>query len=152
VIVPESLVLPDPVTHRDELFWNEAVAALAAVPPLGYKTGIEQNTKVLGDSGAAHFEVCSNDADRALGFGKQIQHLASRTMANRCEHIGLAIGSHDHAANMRKQLLTCQAEGYPLPESNAITIESEWLLGERSTEHRLTKMRTLSSQQFLEHW
>src|SRR5262249_51854004 len=98
-VVPELLVMRDPVPHRAESFGDEAVAAFAAVPPLGYETGIVQDTKVLGDGGAAHFEVCSNVADRAPGFGEQIQHLASRTMADRCEHIGLAIGSHDHAAN-----------------------------------------------------
>ena len=47
-----------------------------------------------------------------LGLGEQIQHLASRTMADRGEHIGLAIGSHNHAANIRKQMLTCQSLVY----------------------------------------
>jgi hypothetical protein len=93
---------------------------------------------VLGDGGAAHFEVCSNVADRALGFGEQIQHLASRRMADRCEHIGLAIGSHHHVAIIRKQLLTCQAQVYPLSESNAMTVEAEWLPGECSAERRRT--------------
>jgi hypothetical protein len=51
--------------------------------------------------------------------------LASRTMADRCKHIGLAIGGHDHAAIMRKQLLTCQA----LVESYTMALESEWLTG-----------------------
>ena len=100
----------DPLAHRAESFGDEAVAAFAAMPPLGDETGIEQDTKVLGNGGTAHFEVRSNVVDRALGFGEQVQHLASRTMADRCEHIGLAIGSHDHAANIRKQLLTCQAQ------------------------------------------
>lgn len=131
-VVPEPLVMCDPVAHRSKTFRDEAVAALAAVPPLGYETDIEQNAEVLGDGGAAHFEVCGNVADRAFGFGDQIQHLASRTMADRCEHIGLAIGSHDHAANMRKQLLTCQALVYPLSKNNATPVESEWLPEERT--------------------
>jgi hypothetical protein len=88
------------------------VAAFAAVPLLGQETGIEQDAEVLGDRRAAHFEVCRNVADRAFGFGEQIQHLASRTMADRGEHIGLAIGSQNHDANMRKQSLTCQAQEF----------------------------------------
>ena len=98
VVIPEPLVVRDPVAHRAESFGGEAVAAFAAVPPLGYEADIEQDAEVLGDGGAAHVEVCGNVADRALGFGEQIQHLASRTMADRCEHIGLTIGRHDHTA------------------------------------------------------
>ena len=121
VVIPEPLVMRDPVPHRTEPRGDEAIAPLSAMPPLGYETGIAQETKVLGDGGAAHFEVCSNVADRALGFSEQIQHLASRTMADRCEHIRLAIDSHDHGAIIRKQLLTCQAQLQRLSESNAMT-------------------------------
>jgi hypothetical protein len=125
VVIPEPLVMRDPVPHRTEPRGDEAIAPLSAMPPLGYETGIAQETKVLGDGGAAHFEVCSNVADRALGIDEQIQHLASRTVTDRCEHIGLAIGNHDHAANIRKKMLTCQAQVYPLSESNAMTVEAE---------------------------
>ena len=110
VVVPEPLVVRDPVPHRAESFGDEVVAAFAAVPLIGQETGIEQDAKVLGDRRAAHFEVCSNVADRSIGFGEQIQHLASPKMADRCEHIGLAIGSYHHAAIIGKQMLTCQVE------------------------------------------
>ena len=102
VVVPEPLVLRDPVPHRTESFGDKAVAALTAVPALGYETGIEQDTKVLGDGGAAHFKVCSNVADRALGVGEQIKHLTPHAMADRGEHIGFAIGKNNHASSIRK--------------------------------------------------
>lgn len=111
VVVPEPLVLREPVPHRAESFRDEVVAAFAAVPLLGQETGIEQDAEVLGDCRAAHFKVRSDVADRAV-FGEQIQHLASRTMTDRGEDIGLAIQSQNHGATIRKQSLTCQAEVY----------------------------------------
>lgn len=97
MVVPEPLVMCDPVAHRAEVFRDEAVAALATVPPLGDKTGIQQDAKVLGDGGAAHFEARGDDTDRALGTGELIEHLAPGAMADCGEHVGLAIGGHDHA-------------------------------------------------------
>lgn len=95
--VPKPLVLCDPVPHRGESFGHEVVAAFAAVPPLRQETGFEQDAEVLRDRGTAHFEMGCDVADRALGFGEQIQHLAARTMADRGEHIGLGVGSRHHA-------------------------------------------------------
>lgn len=118
MVVPEPLVMGDPVPHRTESFGDEVVAAFAAVALLCQETGIQQDAEVLGDRRAAHFEVGGDVADRAHISSQQIQHLASRTMADRCENIGLAIGSQDHDVNMRKQLLTCQAKECPLTESN----------------------------------
>ena len=117
----------DPVPHRTEPRGDKAIAPLSAMPLLRHETGIKQDTKVLGDCRAAHLEVCSNVADRALGFGEQIQHLASRTMADRCEHIMLALRSHNHAASISKQLLTCQAQGELLCEKQCDIYGMKWL-------------------------
>ena len=125
MVVPEPLVLRDPVAYGGESFGDEVVAAFAAVPLLGQETGIEQDAEVLRDRRAAHFEVCRNVADGALGFGEQIQHLTARTMADRGEHIGLATGIQDHAVNIRKRSLTCQLQVFPLSDSYAMTVESE---------------------------
>lgn len=114
MIVPELLVMGNPVAHRTKPFWNEAVAAFAAMPLFSHQTGIEQDTKVLRHGRTAHFEVGSNVVDRALGFIEQIQHLASPAMAYRYEHIGLgigiglSIGRHDHTVIISKRLLTRQ--------------------------------------------
>src|SRR5262245_6209177 len=105
---PEPLVMREPVAHRAELLRDEAVAALAAVPLLGHQTGVEQDTEVLGDGWAAHREVSRNVADGALGFGEEVEHPATRRMADRSKDIGLALGSRHHAAIIRKQMLTCQ--------------------------------------------
>jgi len=108
-VVPESLVMGDPVAHWAESCRDELVTALAAVPLLGQEAGIEQDPQVLGDCRAAHFEVGGDVADRAHVSDEQIQHLTARTMANRGKYIGLTNGRQDHGFNMRKQLLTCQA-------------------------------------------
>ena len=122
-VVPEPLVTCDPVPHLAELSGDEMVAAFATVPLLGQETGIEQDAKVLGDRRAAHFEMGRNLADRKLGFGEQIQHLAPRTMADRHEHIGLAIWGYDHAPNIGKQFLTSQVQVFPPSGSNAMAVE-----------------------------
>jgi len=109
-IVPELFVLRDPVPDWGEAFRDESVTAFAAVAPFGYKTSIKQNAKVLRDGRATHVEVCRDDAHGPLGYGQQIEHPASRPMADRCEHIRLAAASQDHTANMRKQSLTCQVQ------------------------------------------
>ena len=107
-VVPELLVVRDPVPHRAESFGDEAVAALSAVPVLRHETGIEQDAEVLGDGWAAHLEMSRNRVDGAVGQGEEIEHPATRGMANCPKDIRLAIGSHDHAVNIRKQTLTCQ--------------------------------------------
>ena len=94
-VVPELFVMRDPVPHRAELFRNEAVAAFAAVPLLGDETGIEQDAKVLGDGGAAHLELSRDRVDRAVGLDEEIQHSATRGMANCPKDIGLAIGRRE---------------------------------------------------------
>src|SRR5258707_15485950 len=97
-VIPEPLIKPDPVPHRAESFGDNAVAPFAPVALLGQETSIEQDAEVLGDGRAAHFKMRGDVVDRAFGVGEQIQHLPSRTMTDRCEHIGLVIGYHDHAA------------------------------------------------------
>ena len=48
--------------------------------------------------------------DGAVGLDEEIElSAATRGMANRAEHIRLAIGSHHHAASIRKETLTCQS-------------------------------------------
>ena len=107
VVVPEPLVMRDPVPHRAESFGDEAIPAFAAVPLLGHETGIEQNPEVLGDRRAAHLEVPRNRADGAVGLREQVEHVAPRGMADRAEHIGLAVRRY-HATSIRKQILTRQ--------------------------------------------
>ena len=101
VIVPEPLVMRDPVPHRAELFRDEAVAAFAAVPLLRHETGIKQNAQVLGDGWAAHLELSRNRVDGAVGVEEEIQHPATRGMANCPKDIRFAIGSHHHAVIIR---------------------------------------------------
>ncbi len=108
VVVREQLVLRDPIPHRFESLRDELVAALATMPLLCQEPGLEQDAEMLGDRRAAHFEVRSYVGDRAPGFSKKIEYLSSRPMADRCEDIGLALGSKNHKPNICKQSLTCQ--------------------------------------------
>ena len=78
------------------------------MPCFGHETGIEQDAQVLRDGRAAHLEMSRNRVDRAVGFDEQIEHPPPRGMADRSKNIGLVICSRHHAANIRKQILTCQ--------------------------------------------
>jgi len=98
----------DPVPYRAESFGDEVVAPLSAMPLLGHETGIKQDAKVLGDGRAAYLEMSRNRVDGAVGLEEEIEHLATRGMANCPKDIRLAIGSHHHIANIRKQTLTRQ--------------------------------------------
>jgi hypothetical protein len=48
VVVPEPLVVRDPVLHRTEPRGDKAIAALSAMPLLRHQTGIKQDAEVLG--------------------------------------------------------------------------------------------------------
>ena len=48
---------------------------------------------MLRDGRAAHLEMSRNRVDGAVGLDEQIEHPATRGMADRSEDIGLAIGS-----------------------------------------------------------
>ena len=100
MVVPEPLVMRDPVPHRAELFRDEAVAAFAAVPLLGHETGIEQDAEVLGDGGAAHLEVHRDRIHRPLTVGEEVEHPPPRRMADRREDLGLVLGGY-HGADYR---------------------------------------------------
>ncbi len=99
----------DPVPYRAESFGDEVVAAFAAVPLLRHETSIKQDAEVLGDRRAAHLEMPRNRVDGVVGLDEEIEHPATRGMANCPKDIGLAIGSHYHAVNISKEKLTCQA-------------------------------------------
>src|SRR5262249_39621244 len=103
----------DPIAHRAESFGDETVATLPAVSPLGYKSGIEQDAEVLRNGRPAHLEMSRNRVDGAVGLDQEIEHPATRGMADRSEHIGLAIGSHHHVAIIRKKTLTRQVRSGP---------------------------------------
>src|SRR5262249_19752390 len=103
----------DPVAHRAESFGDETVATLPAVSPLGYKSGIEQDAEVLRNGRPAHLEMSRNRVDGAVGLEEEIEHPATRGMANCPKDIRLAIGSHHHALNIRKENLTCQVRSGP---------------------------------------
>src|SRR5258708_11472706 len=113
VVIPEPLVMRDPVPHRTEPRGDEVIAPLSAMPLLRHETGIKQDAEVLGDGWAAHLEVSRNRVDRAVGLDKEIQHPATRGMANCPKDIRLAIGSHRHVANIRKTTLTRQGRRGP---------------------------------------
>ena len=102
-VVPEALVMREPVAHRAESFRDETVTALATMTLLGDETGIEQNAQMLGDGGTAHGEVSGDVGHGTLVVGKQIQHLAARLMTDSEKHIGLATGRRKHPFNIRKQ-------------------------------------------------
>src|SRR5580704_2128018 len=108
----------DPVPHRTEPRGDEAIVPLAAVPLLRHETGIKQDAEVLGDGWTAHLELSRNRVDGAVGLDKEVQHPATRGMANCPKDIRLAIRSH-HVANIRKQTLTRQVRSGPCRSGRA---------------------------------
>src|SRR5579884_2907816 len=113
VVIPEPLIMRDPVPHWAESFRDEMVAAFASVPLLRHETGIEQDAQVLGNRRPAHLEMSRNRVDGTIGLHEQIEHPAARGMSNSPKHIWFAIGRHHHAANICKKTLTCQVRSRP---------------------------------------
>jgi hypothetical protein len=72
VVIPEPLVVRDPVPHRTESLGDEAIAALSAMPLLRHETGIKQDAKVLGDGRAAHLELSRKRVSGAVGLEEEI--------------------------------------------------------------------------------
>jgi hypothetical protein len=72
VVIPEPLIVRDPVPHRTEPRGDEAIAPLSAMPLLGHETGIKQDAEVLGDGWAAHLEMSRNRVDGAVGLDEEI--------------------------------------------------------------------------------
>jgi hypothetical protein len=73
------------------------------MPVLRYETGIEQDAEVLGEGWTAHLELSRNRVHGAVGLDKEIQHPATRKMANGPKDIRgiwFAIGSYRHVANI----------------------------------------------------
>src|SRR5712691_9633426 len=110
VFIPEPLIVRHPVPYGPELRRDEVIAALSTMPLLGHEAGIEQDAEVLRDGRPAHLEMSRKRVDGAGGLDEEVEHPAPCRMADCCEDVGLAIGNHHHAANIRKRLLTCQAE------------------------------------------
>src|SRR5438309_11687502 len=104
----------DPVPHWTEPRGDEAIVPLSAMALLRHETGIKQDADVLGDGWAAHLEMSRNRVDGAVGLDKEIEHPATRGMANCPKDIRLAIESHPHAVTIRKQTLTRQVRSGPL--------------------------------------
>ena len=78
------------------------------MPPLRHETGIKQDAEVPGDGRAAHPEMSRNRVHGAVGLDEEIEHPATRGMANCPKDIRLAIGRHHRAVNIRKETITCQ--------------------------------------------
>ena len=102
VVIPELLVMRNPVPHRTEPRGDEAIAPLSSMPLLCHETGIKQDAEVLGDGWAAHLEMSRNRVDGAVSLDEEIQHPTTRGVANSPKDIRFAIESYHHAVNIRK--------------------------------------------------
>ena len=111
VVIPESLVVRDPVPHGGEPLRDESIVTLPAMPLFGNQAGIEQHAQVLGNRGTGHLKMTGERMNGALGQSQEIEHLAPRRMTDRPKDRLFVIGSFHHAANIRKKYLTSQAGG-----------------------------------------
>jgi hypothetical protein len=89
------------------------ITPLSAMALLRHQSGIKQDAEVLGDGRAAHLEMPGNRVDGAVGLDKKIEHPPTTGMANCSKDIRLAIGSHYHGVNVRKETLTRQVPSGP---------------------------------------
>ena len=108
VVIPELLVMRNPLPHRTEPRGDEMIAPFSAMPLLRHESSIKKDAEVLRDRRPAHLEMSRKRVDGAIGLEEEIQHPATRGMANGPKDILFAIGSHHHAVNIRKEKLTCQ--------------------------------------------
>jgi hypothetical protein len=102
MVIPEPLVMSDPLPHRTEPRGDKAIAPFSAMPLLGHETGIKQDAEMLRNSRAAHLELCRNRVDSAVGLDKEIEHPAPRGMADCPEDILFAIESRNHGLSIGK--------------------------------------------------
>jgi hypothetical protein len=110
VVIPEPLIMGDPLPHRTEPRGDKVVAPLSAMPLLRHQTGIKQDAQVLGDGRAAHLKMSRQRVDGAVSLDEEIQHPPPRGMANGPEYILLALGSDNHDGIIRKRTLTRQVQ------------------------------------------
>jgi hypothetical protein len=72
VVVPELLVMRDPVPHCTQPRGDKAISPLSAMQLLRHETGIKQDAEMLGNGWAAHLEMSRNCIDGPVGFDKEI--------------------------------------------------------------------------------
>ena len=99
-VIPEALVLSEPVADGGQLFGEEAVATFSAVALFGDQAGIEEDAKVLGDGGAGHLEVAGDRVDGAVFFAQQVEDVAARGVGDGGEDVGLALGGGEHGCGV----------------------------------------------------
>lgn len=121
VVVPELLVMREPVTYRSELLGCESVPSLPAVSLLGNEADIEEDTQVLRNRRATHLEFRRDRVHRTITFREHIEHSPARRMADRSEDLILAL--HHHQVTIRKTMLTRQSQTRKQKDLNDL-----WLL------------------------
>ena len=99
-LVPEPLVMREPVANGLELLGDQAVTAFAAVALLGDEAGIEQDAQMLRDGGPSHREVAGDGVDGLVALGQEVEHAASCRMADRFEDLVADCRRH-HAGDYR---------------------------------------------------
>ncbi len=91
MVVPEPLVLREPLPHRPESSRNKTVVVFSTMPSLRYQSGVEQNTQVLRDSRPTHLEILSHRVDRAVRPRELIEHVPPCRMADRGKHVNVGL-------------------------------------------------------------
>jgi hypothetical protein len=88
---------------------GDGLAALSTAPLFVHKTGIQKDAEVPGDGWAAHLEMSCDRIHGSGGLGKEIEHQATRAMADRSKDIRAATGTCTMRP-FRKRILTRQAQ------------------------------------------
>lgn len=108
MVIPELFVVRQPVAHWSELSRDKMISPFTPMPLLRHQAGIQQDAKMLRDRRSAHLEMPGKDIDGSVRLDKQIQHPATRRMADRSKHIRFMISDCYHAASIGKRFLTSQ--------------------------------------------
>src|SRR5690606_13349695 len=80
VVVPELLVVREPVANRAESLRREPVAPLSAVSLFGDEARSEQHAEMLRNRRSAHIEFRRDRVYRAVAVDQQVEHLSARRM------------------------------------------------------------------------
>jgi hypothetical protein len=91
VVVPESLVVGHPISHRAETLRDQAIIMLPSLSLFGHQAGTEQDAKMLGYGRAAHFKVSGDLFDGLVSLDQKIQDPAGLLMALKASGSGSTV-------------------------------------------------------------
>jgi hypothetical protein len=87
-LVPEGLVLRDPVTERSQARRVEAIETTSPDSTAPDETHVTEDPEMLGDLRLGDRELVDDRSDRLLSFDQGVEDLAAMRLGDRIEDVG----------------------------------------------------------------